>query len=245
MKPQTLFLIGLGLVISVFTLWATTDHPAPAPSTAQTMVESPRDPSGFSGVASRISGKVLITQGATFSVKVNGPESATQKLRTEVKGNRLEIYMESHDRAESDLTVHVTMPAIEEVSLAGSGDIVADNDWTIKNLEISLAGSGDMVFRKLTGDKVEVSIAGSGDVIALGGALQHAEFSVAGSGNVGMETLNAAHVSASIAGSGDMILTASQSLEANIAGSGSIRYHGNPTVSRHVMGSGELLALKD
>ena len=245
MKPQTLFFIGLTMVIAVFSAWAVSDHPAPTPQGQVALIESPRDLSGFTGVASRISGKVLITQGATFSVKVNGPESATQKLRTEVKGNRLEIYLEGHDKSESDITVHVTMPEIAAVSLAGSGDIVADNDWTIKTLEVALAGSGDMAFRKLTGTKIEVSIAGSGDVIALGGSLKEASFSVAGSGNVGMETLKAARVSASIAGSGDMILTASESLEANIAGSGSIRYHGSPSVSRHVMGSGELIALKD
>ena len=83
-------------------------------------------------------------------------------------------------------------------SIAGSGKI--EFSGSAKSLEVSIAGSGDLVAADLTADRCEVSIAGSGDCsIHVNDAL---EVSIAGSGDVRYK--GSPKISSSIAGSGDV-----------------------------------------
>ena len=113
-----------------------------------------------------------------------------------------------------------------KVSVAGSGDIDADN-ITCANLTASIAGSGDLKLDNVSAAGTEASVSGSGTAV-LTGTSQEADYRVAGSGDLFASGLQAKRVSASVSGSGDIKCHATDFLKARTSGSGNIGYKGNP-----------------
>ena len=112
------------------------------------------------------------------------------------------------------------------VSVAGSGDIEGSN-ITCANLTASIAGSGDLKLDNVSAAGTEASVSGSGTAI-LTGTSQEADYRVAGSGDLFASGLQAKRVSASVSGSGDIKCHATDFLKARTSGSGNIGYKGNP-----------------
>lgn len=178
----------------------------------------------FDGIALGISANVTVSKG-DYKVEVTGPEKSLNGLEIKVKGGTLGIGTKRGVRGWSSkgIKVHVTMPNISSVSIAGSGDVDVEDEFNNMNgLEISIGGSGNV---KIGGKakNIEVSVAGSGDVDAAGVDANSAEVSIAGSGNVRV---------------GDV-----KNLEVSIAGSGDVYYKGNPSVEKSVAGSGNIRRL--
>lgn len=113
-----------------------------------------------------------------------------------------------------------------KVSVAGSGDIEGSN-ITCANLTASIAGSGDLKLNNVSAAGTEASVSGSGTAI-LTGTSQEADYRVAGSGDLFASGLQAKRVSASVSGSGDIKCHATDFLKARTSGSGNIGYKGNP-----------------
>lgn len=113
-----------------------------------------------------------------------------------------------------------------KVSVAGSGDIEGSN-ITCANLTASIAGSGDLKLDNVSAAGTEASVSGSGTAI-LTGTSQEADYRVAGSGDLFASGLQAKRVSASVSGSGDIKCHATDFLKARTSGSGNIGYKGNP-----------------
>ena len=119
------------------------------------------------------------------------------------------------------IDVYITLPMIDELSVAGAGSIIGETDFTnVDDLEVSIAGSGDITLNG-SGEDLEVSVAGSGDIDLAGFKVDDCEVS--------------------IAGSGDCEVNVSGSLEVNIAGSGDVKYKGDPDkVKSSIAGSGDV-----
>ena len=114
-----------------------------------------------------------------------------------------------------------------KISVAGSGNIKADNITCTNDVSVSIAGSGDLKLNNVSATNTEASVAGSGTAI-LTGTTQEASYRVAGSGDLFASDLQAKRVSASVAGSGDIKCHATEFLKARTSGSGDIGYKGNP-----------------
>ena len=83
-----------------------------------------------------------------------------------------------------------------EISIAGSGSVIATGE--VGRLSLSIAGSGDADLGGLIVRDMEIAIAGSGDAIV--SPLRSLEVSIAGSGDIEMLT-NPADLDTSIMGS--------------------------------------------
>ena len=113
---------------------------------------------------------------------------------------------------------------LNDISLAGSGDIKLMNGLTTDKLKLSIAGSGDINCDNIqcSGD-VKISLAGSGDVDSHNLQCDDLDLSLAGSGDIKIAGIQAKKVSASIAGSGDFKLQGNtKTAKYSIAGSGDI-----------------------
>jgi hypothetical protein len=165
---------------------------------------------------------VEIAIGETTSVTVEADDNVVPLIETRLRGSSLVVENDVSCTRCMRMVVRITVPELEGVSLAGSGDILVDG-LAAGDFEAALAGSGDIEVSG-TADRVEASLAGSGDIDL--GAVQ------------------ARAGKAAIAGSGDITLWVTESLEASVAGSGDINYRGDPDkVSRSVMGSGSIKEL--
>jgi len=204
-----------------------------------------RNISGFTRVTLAGIGNVYLTQGETESVRIEAEDNLIPYFETSVQDSTLAIgiknqYIGVNLQPTRPVKFYVTLPKIEAVTLAGSGNIFGGAIKT-SGFKISLLGSGNISADTLTATYVDIHLAGSGD-IALGTvAASEVTASIAGSGNIQMDALMADKISSKTAGSGDLTIGGKVTEQsAEITGSGDYQASGlkSDTATVRVAGSG-------
>jgi hypothetical protein len=212
------------------------------------VIEDTKSVKDFKSVELAVPGKLTISQGSDFSFAMKGDEDFLKEIEVILDGDKLQIKRKSgfnYSFGNKKVDVFVTMPVVEGLSIAGSGDIEAATPISAKDLKTAIAGSGNIKITDLTVDNLKASIAGSGDVIINGkGNAQDLDASVAGSGDILVNGIMFNNAKISIAGSGNATIAAKESLKARVAGSGDIYYNGNPLVDAKISGSGTVKSHK-
>jgi hypothetical protein len=182
---------------------------------------------------------VVVTRGDSLDIRVDGDDEAVADLRFTLDDDTLGIMRENDSwrSADGHAQVHVTLPRLEEVVLAGSGSIEAD--VLEGEAEITVAGSGSTRIDRVEATSLDVTIAGSGTLVAAGRA-DSLELNVAGSGTARMDRLAVDNAEITIAGSGNAAFASDGTVEASIMGSGDVTVTGSARCSVNAMGSGTL-----
>jgi hypothetical protein len=204
-----------------------------------------RSLSGFTSVTLAGIGNVYLTQGATEAVRIEAEDNLIPYFETVVEGSTLKIgiksqYMGVNLHPTQPVKFYVTLPKIEAVTLAGSGNIFGG---TLKTgaFKIALLGSGNISADTLTGTTVDISLSGSGNITLGSIAATDVTQTIAGSGNIQVDMLTADKVTSKTSGSGSILLGGKVSGQsAEILGSGDYRASGlkSATASVRVTGSG-------
>ncbi|MDP5103225.1 MAG: DUF2807 domain-containing protein [Erythrobacter sp.] len=178
---------------------------------------------------------VILTEGDTFTLKVEGVDTDT--LRFVRDDEVIGITREKGWDEESSAVIRITMPAPEEVVIAGSGTIEAQSLATTAN--VSIGGSGSISFTTVAAEKLGINIGGSGTVKGAGTA-KRLEVNIGGSGDVDLAGLKADSAEVSIGGAGDVAFASDGTVEANIAGAGDVKVAGSAKCTVNAFGSGTL-----
>jgi len=177
----------------------------------------------FSGIGVSIGAEIHLRQGNKQKVEIKAQQNIIDLIDTEIRNDKWRVRLEkgTNLKRHDGIDVYITLPMIDELSVAGAGSIVGETDFNdVDDLEVSIAGSGDIMLNG-SGEDLEVSIAGSGDIDLAGFKVDDCEVS--------------------IAGSGDCEINVSGSLQVSIAGSGDVKYKGNPDkVKSSIAGSGDV-----
>ncbi len=202
-----------------------------------------RSTSDYDGIKCAGSFDYILVAGTEGNITIEGEENLLEYIVTEVKGGNLIVKTENNVnlRISKGKTIKITIPFkdINNVSLAGSGDLWNEDKITSTNLDVALAGSGDVVLN-VEASSIVGKLAGSGD-LTLKGNTNELEAKVAGSGDFHGFNLQSNHTNVAVAGSGDAEVVSNISLKARVAGSGDIEYRGNPkTEDTKVAGSGSI-----
>ena len=207
-------------------------------------VTDTRNVSDYDEVGVAGSFDVILVAGAEGKITVEAEENLQEYIITEVKGDKLKIYIEDGVslKTSSNKGIIITVPfrELEEVNLAGSGDVITKDAINAQDFKCSVSGSGDMIL-EVNAQDVTAAVAGSGD-LSLSGSTQKSHLKVAGSGDLHAADLKSHDADASIAGSGDIsVYCNGGTLKATVAGSGDIVYSGKPDkVDSKVVGSGSV-----
>jgi hypothetical protein len=177
----------------------------------------------FKGVELAGSNNVVVHVGEKQSVVVRADDNLLDRVTTEVQSGKLVVgNTPGSFTARSPMSVEVTVPALNALTLTGSGNIVFDG-VNAESLEVTLPGSG--------------TFTGSGTASRL-------HVTVSGSGTVEFTRLVANDVHAVVSGSGSIFVTATATLDASVSGSGAILYAGNPQeVTKSVAGTGSITGM--
>jgi hypothetical protein len=184
---------------------------------------------------------VEITQGSVTSVKVEADDNILPYIVTTEEGGVLVIKSKDHINLVTDHTVkvYITTDKLEQLQLAGSGNIIGKNKFTGGDkLTLKIAGSGDMRL-EINTPHIDANISGSGSM-TLKGETQDQQIQISGVGDYNAEELKSENAVVKIAGSGNVRVFADAVLDVSIAGVGSVYYKGNASVKQHVAGSGEV-----
>ena len=205
------------------------------------IITTDRSVSDFDKIGIAGSFDVILKKGNEGAISIQADENLMEYIITEVKDGQLKIKPKKGHQLKSTKTIQITVSFndLEEVSLAGSGDVTTSDAINASDLKLSLAGSGDMNL-KVSTKHLTSKIAGSGN-ISLNGDTDEFSCSIAGSGNLNGYDLKATIAIAKIAGSGNIKVNAVSEIHAKIAGSGNVYYTGNPEVEKsNALGSGSL-----
>lgn len=184
---------------------------------------------------------VIVRQGTAFSVTATGDERALARLELKVRDETLEIGRKHDWRSimpgqDGGATITVTLPALREVTLAGSGDMQVDQ-LTGKEVEASVTGSGNLIVARIQADSIDLETSGSGKLTA-SGQVREADLSVTGSGGIAASGLAAQTAELSLVGSGDAQLGVDGRAEVSIVGSGNATISGTAKCAVTRVGSG-------
>ena len=197
----------------------------------------------YNGISCAGSFDYVLVAGTEGKITIEGEENLLKHVVTEVKNNKLVVKTEKNINLKPSMgkNIKVTIPFqdIDDIALAGNGDLTNTDPINATELNISLAGSGDIVLTVET-NSVKGRLAGSGD-LTLKGNTSNLDAQIAGSGDFHGFDLQANTTEVSIAGSGDAEVVSKEKLKARIAGSGDITYKGNPKIEDNkVLGSGSI-----
>jgi hypothetical protein len=196
----------------------------------------------FAEISSTGPQDVIITIGESYSVRAEGAPEALGQLEAVVEDGELVIRPTRSFRGDwgrfSSVTYHVTMPQLEAVTLAGSGDIRVDRVEG-DEFEGAINGSGALTIGDIDVDEADFSIGGSGNVIAAGTA-RETRVSIGGTGEVEAAGLRSETARVTIGGVGDVALTVDEEAEISMAGGGNVEITGPARCSVSRFGIGEV-----
>ncbi len=206
------------------------------------VVSETRAVSGFHGIELRGSGDVVLTQGNTEGVVVEGEDNILPLVETTVNANGILVLgIKQHTEGVSyskPLIFKVAAKAVDAIMVAGSGSLHCES-LASDHLRVELPGSGEVGIAHLKADAVNVEINGSGNVDTAGEV--HAQkLVIDGSGDYLAEKLKSDEATVMINGSGGAKLWTTNTLSAVINGSGEVEYRGDAQVNKVVHGSGQV-----
>ena len=184
---------------------------------------------------------VEITQGPVTTVKVEADDNILPYIVTAEENGFLVIKSKDHINlsTKNTIKVYITTNKMEQIQLAGSGNIIGTNKFTGGDkMVLKIAGSGDIRLEVNT-PKIEADIAGSGSM-TLKGETKDQTIKISGVGDYNADELKSESAVVKIAGSGNVKVFSDINLDISIAGVGSVYYKGAATIKQHIAGSGEV-----
>lgn len=207
-------------------------------------IDEERNVKDFSEIAMSVSGTVYVKQGSPCKVVLEGDQNDLEKIETVVEGDKLKIKTKSWTSNIGKITAYVTCPNIEGLYVAGSGKMIAENDFSSEELDLAVSGSGELRLKGIQCEEMDIHVSGSGDVyVDNDGQAEEVDISISGSGKVYAENLKVNECDAHISGSGSCKIYVTDELEARISGSGSVYYKGTPKIDASSSGSGKVKSL--
>ena len=203
-----------------------------------------RNVGSFTAIASSGSWDVMIANGESNTIQVEGDENLLSYLETKVDNGKLIIKTASNTglKPTKKLTIYVALNKLTGISLSGSGDIIGQGKfYNDGEASFKLSGSGNIQLSSNKFNAADVAISGSGKII-LSGSSEKVKISISGSGNVDCSQLVSDDIDAAISGSGDIKVFANKSINAKISGSGTVYYKGAATaINTRKSGSGKVV----
>lgn len=210
-----------------------------------------RNVGSFSKLSFRVPGKLILKQGSTQSVVLEGDQEFISKIETEIDGDRLVIGREDKwgwkdwggwRDDKNKITAYVTMTKIEYLGVGGSGDLVGEGKFSTGDLDLKVSGSGSLQIEVDAKGEMKADVSGSGD-IDVKGTCQSFDSGISGSGKVNAQLKVSGKAEVSISGSGRLVASGSATeIKARLSGSGKV-LASNLEVSKcnvHISGSGDV-----
>lgn len=195
-----------------------------------------RNPGSFHSIKLKIPARVILEQGQQYQTRIEAEQNLIPLIKTEITRERLEITAEKCIGSTKGITIYITVPEIELLSIEGSGSVVTASPINGGRLELVINGSGTMKL-EATAELLFCGLKGSGQ-IEISGSSKQQYVKITGSGVYNAASFATAESEIAITGSGLAEVFTIDKLKAEIDGSGEIRYKGNPTLKSQINGSG-------
>ncbi|WP_073229093.1 head GIN domain-containing protein [Pedobacter caeni] len=181
-----------------------------------------RTPGNFSGVNLSGSKNIQVTYGTDYKVDIKGSSNLIPYFKTKIIDDNLYLSYDKVSVQHDDLEVLVTLPQLRNASLSGSGKIQVSGAFPlIDKLKTSVSGSGEVIAQSVFEVKeLLMNISGSGAINLEKILAQEADVDISGSGDGKINVRE--ELKARISGSGTLYYTGSPEVDSKISGSGKV-----------------------
>lgn len=199
---------------------------------------------GFDRIESNGSADVRVVVGPAPSARATGEQQSLDRLVVGVEGGVLKIGSRPGGGwnmgwgSRKPTVVQVTVPALREATVTGSGDMDIDH-VRARSFAATLVGSGDVTVHAIEAGDVALTLQGSGDLKAAGQARQ-ARVVMHGSGDLDAKGLRVADAFVQSTGSGDTDIGATHNARIMLTGSGDVTVLGGARCDTVKHGSGDV-----
>lgn len=197
-------------------------------SSAEAQVREERQVNGTFDEISVSSGvDLILKQGDSFEIIVEGDEDVLNKLVTELKGSRLNVYLDGGMFSwffNAEAKVYVTLPEVSVLSSSGGADLKTVGEIRTDRLEINSSGGADAEV-SVTAKTVILNCSGGAD-ISIDGSTDILKAESSGGADIYAKDLHAKKVFASSSGGSDIEVYVEEEIEASASGGADVDYYG-------------------
>lgn len=210
------------IIVAIFTMMAVVSCSKEDFTGSGNTISEFREVNAFTKINSEGTFIVNISQGPTQSLEIIADDNIISRVKTQVSGDQLNLYLDDGNYKNTYLEANITIPDLKGLRNEGTGDITVFELQSAGTLDIENIGTATIMIAGYT-DNLNISNQGSGTINC-------AEFMTA-------NTL------VNIEGSGDCEVHCTESLNVTIEGSGSVYYKGSPSVTSNISGSGRVIPM--
>jgi hypothetical protein len=170
---------------------------------------------------------LFLKQGESFEIIVEAGEDEIDDVITELKGNRLNIYMDNGIFdwfGGKQAKVYVTLPEISILSSSGGADLKSVGEIRADKLEINCSGGADAEV-SVSATTVLLNCSGGAD-INIDGKTDVLKAQSSGGADIFAKELHAKKVFASSSGGADLEVYVEEEIEASASGGADVDYYG-------------------
>jgi hypothetical protein len=176
----------------------------------------------FTGLKVSSNIKVMLSQGDTPSVKVEGDEKDLPNVKTEVKDGNLEI----SGGGKGEIRVFVTAKTLNLIEVSGAASVKSQTQISADKLKLETSGAGSLKL-DVKANEITGNVSGA-SVLSLSGTAQVLSVDVSGAASLKAYNLLSNKVIVSTAGASTAKVNALQSVDLHSSGASSITYKGDP-----------------
>ena len=203
------------------------------------VVKEERKVSGFNSLEVGGAFTVYLYQGNKESLTIEADKNLMEFIRTEVKGDRLEIYTENKSINKfTKMNIYLTFVDLEMIDVSGAADILGEGKMQFKDLTLEASGASEVEL-ELEVSMLRADFSGASEV-ELAGKAASVKCECSGASEIDAYDLMIKHGEFDVSGASDAKVNVSDMLEVDVSGAASLKYKGDPKLSSDVSGAGSL-----
>lgn len=185
--------------------------------------------------------KVTLIQGDKALLSITGDKDELEDVHVKLRGDKLEIYNDSHHQHKDDVLITITLPELDELSLGGVVDIETPKQVNFSNIKVEVGGVANLDLNiKSNRFKLEASGVLSGEIT---GETKDLRMDISGVGKLNASEFKSENCEIEVSGVAKASVYATENLDASVSGMGRITYVGRPIINRTCSGFGSISSL--
>ncbi|MEN8226104.1 MAG: head GIN domain-containing protein [Bacteroidota bacterium] len=203
------------------------------------VVKEDRKVSGFTSLEVSGAFNVYLYQGKTESLTVEADQNLMELIKTEVKGDRLEIYTEGKNiRDYTELNIYLSFKDLEMIDISGAVSITAEDKLIFDKLNIDGSGASEITLN-MDVNMFDADISGASEIELMGKA-ETARFDFSGASEIDAFDFVIEHCELDVSGASEARIHVNGSLDVDVSGAADVKYKGSPSLKSDISGAASL-----
>lgn len=189
-----------------------------------------RPTGSFTGIEISSAIKVVLTQGNTEKLTLEGDDDILQRVITETRGNKLIIKLKegTYNKSSQEVTAYLTFKTLSSIELSGAVNLNGTNEMNFNDLELECSGATKINLH-LNASKLDCDFSGASN-LSLEGSVQLLNIDISGASKVNASDFVVKNCNIDCSGASYIAIHVTDKLRAEGSGASKISYKGNPSI---------------